>query len=146
MIELSRYTDSELGGIPLYTFIIDKEWKIAAARAKMQEYARQKGFLEVDIAELTTAASELGYNLTFHAYSGGKLQIETVYSKHIDGLRLTSTDAGPGIRSIKDALTDGFSTNGGLGGGLPGVKRLMDEFCIESNEFGTRIECTKWRR
>lgn len=130
----------------LYTFMIDKEWKIAKARAKIKEYATERGFAEVDIAELTTAASELGYNLIFHTCVGGQLQLKAVQSKHGFGIKLISTDAGPGIHSMTDAMSDGFSTNGGLGGGLPGVKRLMDEFYIESSESGTRVECTKWLR
>lgn len=126
------------------TFLIDKEWKIAHARKKIGDYAAQKGFSSIYIAELTTAASELGYNLIFHTNSGGNLSLESVYFHTKLGLKIVSTDAGRGIQSIEDALTDGFSTNGGLGGGLPGVKRLMDYFSIESDISGTRIECIKW--
>ena len=146
MIYTNQFISSGFGDRSLHTFIIDKEWKIARARVRVQAYAAQKGFTPVGIAELITATSELGYNLIFHTCAGGKLQVETVYGSHTSGLKLTSTDTGPGIRCTQDALTDGFSTNGGLGGGLPGVKRLMDEFYIESNESGTHIECIKWLR
>ena len=141
-----KVNSDDVNGRALYTFMIDKEWKIAKARAKIKEYATRRGFAEVDIAELTTAASELGYNLIFHTCVGGQLQLQTIQNKLGFGVKLISTDAGPGIHSMTDAMTDGFSTNGGLGGGLPGVKRLMDEFYIESSESGTRVECTKWLR
>ena len=60
------------------------------------------------------------------------------------GIRITCIDSGPGILSINEALSDGFSTNGGLGGGLPGAERLMDEFYITSSSEGTHIDCIKW--
>lgn len=63
------------------------------------------------------------------------------------GLRIVALDNGPGIREIRKVMEDGYTTSGGLGAGLPGVKRLMDEFSIESTvDVGTEISATKWLR
>jgi serine/threonine-protein kinase RsbT len=128
----------------LASLTIEKEWQIARARHQLKHLATELGFSRVYSAQLVTSLSELGYNLVFHSDQGGIVHVAKVTKTDAVGIKLLCIDKGPGIPSIADALTDGFSTNGGLGGGLPGVERLMDEFYIESNHLGTRIECIKW--
>jgi len=128
----------------LCTVVIEKEWQIARARQTIKVIAQDLGFNQVSTAQIVTSISELGYNLIFHSTKGGLVSLSSVHSINAIGIKITCTDCGPGISSIDDALSDGFSTNGGLGGGLPGVKRLMDEFYISSSSDGTCIECLKW--
>ncbi len=82
----------------------------------------------------------------FHTNKGGTLSFIPVRNEKIEGIEIISEDEGPGIPDIELAMQDGFSTCGGLGGGLPGVKRLMDEFEITSKETGTRIVARKWKK
>ena len=126
------------------TLVIEKEWQIARARNHVKEIAINSGFSKVYTAQLITSLSELGYNLLFHSDGGGSVYVSRLSRSGVTGIKLLCIDHGPGIASLTDALTDGYSTNGGLGGGLPGIERLMDEFQIESNKQGTRIECIKW--
>lgn len=128
----------------LATLVVEKEWQIARARYQLKDIANQLGFSCVYAAQLITSLSELGYNLVFHSDNGGVIYVSRVIKANSSGIKLICVDNGPGIPCIINALTDGFSTNGGLGGGLPGVERLMDDFFIESTNQGTRIECTKW--
>jgi serine/threonine-protein kinase RsbT len=89
------------------------------------------------------AATELATNLARYA-AGGHIQVGVVSENGRTGLQMESHDTGPGISDISQALEDGFSTGGGLGSGLPGVRRLMDEFEIASSSAGTRILARKW--
>ena len=133
------YTSQEL-----CTLVIEKEWQIARARHHVKIIAQDLGFNQVYTAQVVTSLSELGYNLIFHSTKGGVVYISSVYATNAVGIKITCIDCGPGISSISDALSDGFSTNGGLGGGLPGAERLMDEFYIKSSTKGTQIDCIKW--
>ena len=128
----------------LCTLVIEKEWQIARARHHVKAIAQDLGFNPVYTAQVVTSLSELGYNLIFHSTKGGVVYVSSVYSMNAIGIQITCIDCGPGITSINDALSDGFSTNGGLGGGLPGAERLMDEFYIKSDINGTHIDCIKW--
>ena len=128
----------------LCSLVIEKEWQIARARHQLKIIATELGFTDVHTAQLVTSLSELGYNLIFHSTKGGIVYISQLRRLNTIGIKLICVDCGPGISSINDALSDGFSTNGGLGGGLPGAERLMDEFYISSSIDGTRIECIKW--
>lgn len=130
----------------LCSLVIEKEWQIARARHHVKIISTDLGFNEVHTAQIITSLSELGYNLIFHSTKGGIVYVSSLHSLHAVGIKITCIDYGPGISSINDALLDGFSTNGGLGGGLPGVERLMDEFCIRSNKDGTHIDCIKWNK
>lgn len=125
---------------------IKKEWQIAGARQHLHQVANRHGFSAVCTAQLVTSISELGYNLLFHSQYGGRIIVDLVKEPTSYGLKLTCTDSGPGIECLEKAMSDGFSTNGGLGGGLPGVRRLMDDFAIRSDNTGTHIECVKWKR
>ncbi|MCH2055213.1 MAG: ATP-binding protein [Thalassotalea sp.] len=102
------------------------------------------GCSTICLTEVVTCVSELAYNLFFHTQEGGVIEMSIIDPDGVLGIKITSHDNGPGIKSVTDALEDGFSTNGGLGGGLPGVKRLMDDFQIFSSEAGTSITCVKW--
>ncbi len=102
------------------------------------------GFAATDATLIATAISELARNIVMYAQKGEVMMrsVETAQSK---GILIVARDNGPGIRSIQDVLRDGYSTSGGLGLGLPGVKRLMDEFAIESElKRGTTVTVKKW--
>jgi len=93
--------------------------------------------------ELALAVTELGTNLLRYARDG-ELVLSVVQGPSGEGVRVESHDAGPGIRDLELAMQDGFSTGGGLGSGLPGVRRLMDEFELSSTASGTEVVATKW--
>lgn len=122
------------------------EWDIVAARQLGRNVAKELGFGIVDQARITTAISELARNI--YLYAGqGEICINKLHEDGKAGLQVLATDKGPGINDIRQVMEDGFSTSGGLGAGLPGVKRLLDEFMIDSTPGeGTRIQATKWLR
>jgi len=114
-------------------------------RQLVREQAMALGFSLVDQTKLVTAASELGRNTVIYG-GGGEVRLDPVIQGARRGLRLTFSDQGPGIADIERALTDGFTTGGGLGLGLGGAKRLCNEFAIESRPGqGTRVTITRWR-
>lgn len=116
---------------------------IIMVRKLGREIATSIGFNYIDQVRITTAISELARNVVKYAGSGTVI-IEVVH-KFSPGISVTVIDNGPGITSIGKAMEDGYSTSNSLGSGLPGVKRLMDEFLIDSvMEQGTRIEVVKW--
>ena len=119
---------------------------VIAARQKGREIADQLGFSATELTMIVTAISELARNIVRYAGHGEvRLKIER---NHVSsGLVVVASDDGPGILDVQKALQDGFSTSGGLGLGLPGVKRLMDDFQIESSvDKGTVVTAKKWRR
>lgn len=125
---------------------IHSEWGIVAARQAGRKLAREIGFGSVDQARITTAISELARNIYLYA-NKGQIQIEEVNSSGKRGIKITAADEGPGIKDLRRVMEDGFTTSGGLGAGLPGVKRLMDEFNIDSEmNSGTSITAIKWLR
>ncbi|KMY52808.1 MULTISPECIES: anti-sigma regulatory factor [Bacillaceae] len=125
---------------------ITNEWDIVAARQLGRNVAKDLGFGTVDQARITTAISELARNI--YLYAGqGQVCIEKTEAAGKVGLIIISEDQGPGIQDLRKAMEDGFSTSGGLGAGLPGVKRLVDEFTIDSTPGeGTLIRAIKWLR
>ncbi|MBW3111310.1 anti-sigma regulatory factor [Bacillus sp. AFS015802] len=125
---------------------ITNEWDIVAARQLGRNVAKELGFGTVDQARITTAISELARNI--YLYAGyGQICIEKLFDAGKKGVRIIALDEGPGIADIRKVMEDGYSTSGGLGAGLPGVKRLMDEFNVESVPGeGTDIRATKWLR
>jgi serine/threonine-protein kinase RsbT len=126
---------------------IKKELDIVGARQLGRELAKEIGFSTVDQARIATAISELARNIYLYA-NHGKLTFEVI-EKNVNrtGLCLVAEDEGPGISDLSRVLEDGFTTSGGLGAGLPGVKRLMDEFEIHSEVGkGTKITAIKWLR
>ncbi|WP_339253500.1 anti-sigma regulatory factor [Sporosarcina sp. FSL W8-0480] len=120
------------------------EWDIVAARQLGRNEAKKVGFGTVDQARITTAISELARNI--YLYAGkGKIEIERVTDGGVSGIKVVASDDGPGIPDLRKVMEDGFSTSGGLGAGMPGVKRLMDEFKVISEpKIGTTITATKW--
>ncbi|MFK2826299.1 anti-sigma regulatory factor [Bacillus sp. B190/17] len=125
---------------------IISEWDIVAARQLGRNVAKDLGFGTVDQARITTAISELARNIYLYA-SQGQVCIEKIEAVGKTGLIIISEDQGPGIQDIRKVMEDGFSTSNGLGAGLPGVKRLVDEFTIESNPGeGTLVKAIKWLR
>lgn len=113
-------------------------------RQQVRQRAVDLGFSLVDQTKIITAASELARNTIQHG-GGGQALIETISDGARRGLRLTFEDRGPGIPNIELAMRDGYSTQGGLGLGLSGAKRLSNEFAISSNGEGTRVVITRWK-
>lgn len=125
---------------------IQKEWDIVGARQFGRDFSKKLGFGIVDQARIATAISELARNIYLYAGSG-KICFDEVENVGARGICIVAIDTGPGIKDISQVMEDGFSTSGGLGAGLPGVKRLMDEFDITSKTGeGTEIRVVKWVR
>ncbi|MEH7443931.1 anti-sigma regulatory factor [Bacillus sp. JJ1122] len=125
---------------------INNEFDIVLARQKGREVSKELQFGGVDQARITTAISELARNIYLYAGSG-QITISVLEESGRKGIHISAVDNGPGINDIRMVLQDGYSTSGGLGAGLPGVKRLMDSFDIDSMPgSGTKISITKWAR
>ncbi|HKG92506.1 MAG TPA: anti-sigma regulatory factor [Gemmatimonadaceae bacterium] len=118
---------------------------IVQVRQTVRSWAAQLGFGLVDQTKLVTAASELARN-TLDYGLGGTVRLLAVEENGRRGLRLVFEDHGPGIPDVQRALTDGFTTGNGLGLGLGGSRRLMNEFDIVSKVGeGTRITVARWK-
>jgi len=118
---------------------------VVLARQKVRQWATDLRFSLVDQTKLVTAASELARNALDHG-KGGEMTIEILNSGVRSGLRLTFEDQGPGIADIEQAMRDGFTTGAGMGLGLGGSKRLVNEFGIESEVGkGTRVTVARWK-
>ena len=118
---------------------------VVLVRRVVRESAVASGFSLVDQTKLVTAASELARNALEHG-KGGHMVIEKVANSVKDGLKLVFEDKGPGIPDIETALRDGFTSGGGMGLGLGGSKRLVNDFHIESEPGkGTRITVVRWK-
>ncbi|RSD25526.1 anti-sigma regulatory factor [Mesobacillus subterraneus] len=125
---------------------INNEFDIVLARQKGREVSKDLQFGGVDQARITTAISELARNIYLYAGTG-QITINVLEENGRRGIQISAFDEGPGISDVRMVLQDGFSTSGGLGAGLPGVKRLMDTFDIDTMPgAGTRITITKWAR
>lgn len=123
---------------------VKTEPDVVAVRRRVREIAAQLGLSLVDQTKIITAASELARNTIIYG-GGGSMQVETLNGPR-SGLRLTFEDQGPGIPDVELALRDGFTTGSGLGLGLGGSKRLVNEFQIVSKPGeGTRITITRWK-
>ncbi len=119
---------------------------VVVIRQQVRSLAAEIGLSLVDQTKIVTAASELARNALVHA-GGGRVLIEVLEGGRRPGLRLVFTDEGPGIPDIEQALTEGWSTAGGLGLGLSGSRRLVDEFdLVSAPGEGTRVTVTKWAR
>ena len=131
---------------PSESILVRQEADLVATRNKVRQYAKNAGLGLVDETKLITAASELARNMILYAGSGSVF-IELITSRMSTGVRVTFEDHGPGIDDLALAMTDGYSTSQGLGLGLPGAKRLVDEFEINTQKGqGTRVIVTKWKR
>lgn len=122
------------------------EWDIVAARQLGRNEAKKIGFGTVDQARITTAISELARNI--YLYAGkGRIEITSICKDRVQGISIIASDEGPGIADVRKVMDDGFTTSGGLGAGMPGVRRLMDEFNIVTKKgVGTTITAIKWVR
>ncbi len=124
---------------------IEKEQDVVPFRNRVKEQAVKIGMSLVNQTKLITAASELVRNMLKYA-GGGLVIIEVITQGRDNGIRLTFTDKGPGIKDIPLAMKDGFSTGKSLGLGLPGTKRLVNEFDIKSVVGeGTTVSIIKWK-
>lgn len=123
---------------------INNEIDIVIARQKGREMAKEMGFGTVDQAMIATAISELTRNIITYAQNGN-LFLEHVKRQDKEGILVICVDTGPGIENVDLAMQDGYSTSKSLGLGLPGVRRLMDDFTIKSIfGKGTTVFATKW--
>jgi serine/threonine-protein kinase RsbT len=115
------------------------------ARAEGRALAERLGFSRTDATLIATAISEVGRNILVHAGSG-EIVLSQLHENGRDGLEVVARDSGPGITDVDAALRDGYASRGGLGLGLPGARRLMDEFDIASRlGEGTVVTMKKWR-
>ena len=118
---------------------------IVRVRQKVRALTQQLKFSLVDQTKMVTAASELSRNTLVHG-GGGDMRWELVDDGVRRGLRLHFEDQGPGIPDTRLALTDGWTSGGGMGLGLPGSKRLVHEFELQSAPGqGTRVSITRWK-
>ncbi|MCX6277117.1 MAG: anti-sigma regulatory factor [Bacteroidetes bacterium] len=141
MLEFPYNTDCDLLG----KFKIDTEYDIVTVRQVIRQYAKDMGMGIVDQTRITTAVSELFRNMYNYA-GGGEVLIERGEVESHNALIVTCMDQGPGIENLELAMSDGFTSGQGMGYGLPGTKRLVDRFEIQSvlNE-GTTVRIMKWK-
>ncbi len=117
---------------------------IVTVRQKVRAWSAELRFSLVDQTKLVTAASELARNTLEHG-KGGEVRVEWLEDLPRRGLRLVFEDHGPGIPDVQLAMKEGYTTGGGLGLGLGGAKRLVNEFEIESTPgHGTRVVAVRW--
>lgn len=127
------------------TMQIVREQDVVPFRNRVKEISTKIGMSVLNQTKLITAASELVRNMLKYA-NGGTVLLEVIAKNALTGVRLTFTDQGPGIANVQQAMQDGFSTGKSLGLGLPGAKRLVNEFHIESTPGqGTTVTITHWK-
>jgi serine/threonine-protein kinase RsbT len=124
---------------------LDSDADLVAARAEGRAMAERLGFPRPDPTLIATAISEVGRNIVVHA-GGGEIVLKPLEERDRYGIVVVAIDEGPGIRDVEAALRDDYSGRGGLGLGLPGARRLMDDFEVASSpDTGTTVTMTKWR-
>lgn len=122
------------------------ELDVADIRRRARQLADDLGFRSAKSYRLATIVSELAHNLHFHAAAGRTIRLTPVELSGRVGIEVVSSDTGPGIADVALAMSDGYSTNRGLGAGLPGVARLADDFHISSElGVGTTVVARLWR-
>jgi serine/threonine-protein kinase RsbT len=127
------------------TQVVTTDADVVAARQRGRALAGHIGFTAGDQTVIAAAISELARNILLYARHG-EIVLEAVDGQGRKGIKITARDTGPGIRDVPKAMTDGYSTSGGLGLGLPGARRLVDEFEIMSAPGkGTTIVMVKWK-
>lgn len=123
---------------------VQDELDVGRARRAATALCQGAGFSKLDAAYVTTSVSELAHNLVRHA-GGGTIILRLQASGDEQWIEVVAEDHGPGIADIALAMQDGYSTAGGLGSGLPGVRRMMDDFGIASTpHVCTRVTARKW--
>jgi serine/threonine-protein kinase RsbT len=126
--------------------VIESDGDILQARQKGRSLAAKIGFGSTELTLIATTISELARNIVLYA-KRGEIVLKLVKNSDGRGILVCARDKGPGIPDLRHALQGGFSTSRGLGLGLCGVKRLMDEFDIDSRAgFGTTVTVKKWKR
>ncbi|RZS57164.1 ATP-binding protein [Sphaerotilus mobilis] len=129
------------------TLRVGHEGDVAHVIASVMRFCNEHAHDGVFAAHVATAASELANNLWMHTPDGGEIRLHWLDSGKRRGVELRADDRGPGIPDLALAMTEGYSTGGGMGCGLPGVERLMDDFDIRSEPgSGTHVLAHKWLR
>jgi serine/threonine-protein kinase RsbT len=124
---------------------IDGDADLVTARAEARAMAERLGFPRPDPTLIATAISEIARNIVMHA-GGGEIVLKPFEDANRYGIVVTAVDRGPGIRDVDAVLREEVSGRGGLGLGLPGARRLMDDFEVDSDpETGTTVTMRKWR-
>ena len=124
---------------------IGSDEDVVPARAEGRALADELGFSRTDATLIATAISEIARNILVHA-GRGEVIMRSVDEGHRCGVAVTARDRGPGIRDIEAAMQEGNGSGHGLGLGLPGARRIMDDFLVDSSPGrGTRVHMTKWR-
>lgn len=131
--------------VKLTRLTLQSDVDVVAARREVSEWATEIGLTVLDRTKVVTAASEIARNTVLYG-RGGVMSIEVMRDDMREGLRLTFEDHGPGIADIDRALEDGYSTGGGMGMGLPGARRLVNEFELTSTVgVGTCVTIVRWK-
>jgi serine/threonine-protein kinase RsbT len=126
-------------------FELRSDIDVVLARRGVSNWARELGLTILDLTRVVTAASELARNTVVHG-GGGMMCLQVVRQAQRQGLRVTFQDHGPGIPAIDLAMKDGYTTGGGMGIGLPGAKRLVDDFHLSSTPSeGTCVTIVRWK-
>lgn len=129
----------------LETLDVGEDRDLSRARQLVRVHATRLAFSELNRTRMVTAASELVRNMLTYG-GGGRLRVEEVHQRGRIGLRATFTDSGPGIEDLDAALRDGYSTGRGLGLGLGGARRLVDEFALSTDTTeGTIVSILNWQ-
>jgi serine/threonine-protein kinase RsbT len=119
---------------------------VVTARQEARAMGAGLGFSSTDLTLLATAISEIARNITTYA-GEGEVALRVLNNGDRTGIEVVATDDGPGIENVELAMQDGFTTGTGLGLGLPGTRRLVDEFELETRlGLGTRVRLVKWTR
>ena len=145
---IAKLSDATLSaGSVAVTVAIATEADLIRVRQALRAAAERVGLGLGDSTKLVTAGSELTRNILTYAVGGtGTLHVDEVRAQERSGVRAVFRDRGPGIQDVSAALTDGYSTSGSMGLGLPGSKRLVEDMTIETSAAGTTITVVKWGR
>jgi len=127
-------------------FALQSDVDVVVARRAVRDWAGELGLTMLDLTKVVTAASELARNAVVHG-GGGTMCLQVVRQDARQGLRVIFKDSGPGIPEIELAMQDGYTTGGGMGIGLPGAKRLVNDFDLLSTpSAGTCVTIVRWKR
>jgi serine/threonine-protein kinase RsbT len=127
-------------------FELQTDVDVVRARKGVRDWAAELGLSVLDLTKVVTAASELARNAVVHG-GGGMMCLQVVKQDKREGLRVSFKDSGPGIPEIELAMQDGYTTGKGMGIGLPGARRLVNEFDLASTpSMGTSVTIIRWKR
>lgn len=145
----SKSSKNDINGLPPkdeVKMLIENVGDIVAARQRGRDLALRSGFTQTESTLIATAISELARNIVLYAKTG-EMTLGLVDNAERGGIIIVARDDGPGIADVQRALMGGYSTSGGLGLGLSGVRRIMDEFDVLTKlGEGTTVTATKWLR